>query len=142
MTCHNRRDTTIACLDKLMSQEGSDGFNLQVYLVDDCFTDGTGEAVGMRFPRVKVLQGDGELFWCGGMRLAFGEALEENFDYCLWLNDDSMLFLSAVRTMVDTSRCVKIKMAQDVIVVGAMCDAKTGELTYGGSKRHSRWRPM
>ena len=142
MTCYNRKDTTIACLDKLMSQEDIDRVSFQVYLVDDGCTDSTGEAVRNRFPKIVVLQGDGELFWCGGMRLSFSEALKQDFDYYLWLNDDSMLFPHAVRTMLDASRSVNRKIGRDVIVVGSMHDARTGMLTYSGRKRYSRWRPM
>jgi GT2 family glycosyltransferase len=76
------------------------------------------------------------------MRLAFAEALKENFDYYLWLNDDSMFFPRAVRTMLDTSRSLKKKIGQDAIVVGSLHDVQSGVLTYGGRKIHSRWRPM
>ena len=142
MTCHNRKDSTLSCIDRLMSQEGIDDVSLDLYLVDDACTDGTGEAVRNRFPRIVVLQGDGELFWCGGMRLSFGKALKEDFEYYLWLNDDSMLFPHAVRTMLDTSHSLKKKMGQDAIAVGSMCDDQSGVLTYGGRNRPNRWRPM
>ena len=45
MTCHNRRDTTVACLEALMRQEAIDDVRLQVYLVDAGSTDGTVEAI-------------------------------------------------------------------------------------------------
>lgn len=125
-----------------MSQEDIDDVILQIYLVDDGCTDGTGEAVKNRFPKIIVLQGDGKLFWCGGMRLAFGEALKKDFDYYFWLNDDSMLFTHALRNMIDTSRLLKKKIGKDVIITGSMQDPQTRLFTYGGRKRHSRWRPM
>ena len=54
MTCYNRKDTTIACLDALMEQDIMDDIHLQVYLVDDGCTDGTGEAVRNRYPSKRL----------------------------------------------------------------------------------------
>lgn len=142
MTCHDRKDTTIACLHKLMSQESLENVSVQVFLVDDGCTDRTGEAVRNCFPNVKVLKGDGSLFWCGGMRLAFGEALKKDFDYYLWLNDDSMLFSNAIQKLLDTTFSLQRKIGKDVIVAGSMQDAQTKLLTYGGSKRLSYLRPL
>jgi hypothetical protein len=36
-----------------------------------------------------VLGGDGSLFWNGGMRLAYADAMRSDFDYYLWLNGDT-----------------------------------------------------
>ena len=68
-TCHNRREKTLRALASLREQVLPDGTALQVCLVDDGSTDGTGAAVAEQFPEVKLLQGDGQLFWAGGMRL-------------------------------------------------------------------------
>lgn len=142
MTCHNRREATLRCLSKLMSQNTVESFAPQVYLVDDGCTDGTGTAVRELFPEVVVLRSEDNLFWCGGMRLAFGEALKETFDYYLWLNDDSMLYPHAVRALLDTSQFVWKKTGRDAIVVGNLQDPESGTHTYGGLKRHRFWRSM
>jgi len=141
MTCYNRKESTLACLSKIKAQENIGDINLKIHLVDDGCTDGTGEAVRTLFPDIKLLKGNGELYWGGGMRLAFREALKENYDYYLWLNDDTMLYPHAVRTIYDTSRHLKKEIGQDTILTGALRDSTTGVLTYGGSIRRRFWSP-
>jgi len=142
MTCHNRRSKTLACLDALMKQTSIDGIRVQVYLVDDGCTDGTGEAVREQYPQVNVLQGNGRLYWCGGMRAAFAEAMKGDYDYYLWLNDDTHLYPHAVYILLETSRKVQELNGRDSIIVGAVCDPDTGQPTYGGAVRLSKWRPL
>jgi GT2 family glycosyltransferase len=79
MTCFNRKEMTLEALRSLFSQKQVEDLNVTVYLVDDGSRDGTSQAVAERFPRVSILQGDGSLFWNGGMRKAFAEALTANF---------------------------------------------------------------
>jgi GT2 family glycosyltransferase len=138
MTCYNRRKTTLCCLRALFDQELPDGVRFEVYLVDDGCTDGTGEAVHRQFPGVKILEGDGSLYWCGGMRIAWAEAMKETYDYYLWLNDDTLLFDNALRTMLNTAQTVRDSTGQDGIVVGSTCDPNNGKQTYGGVRRNGK----
>lgn len=142
MTCHNRKNATLRCLHRLMNQETVEGITIRVYLVDDGCSDGTGPAVRKLYPEIVVLRSEGNLFWCGGMRLAFGEALKKGSDYYLWLNDDSMLYPNAIRALLDTSRVVFGKTGKDAIIVGNLQDAESGKHTYGGMKKHKLWRSM
>lgn len=103
MTCYNRRQKTLDCLEALRKQELLPNLVVQVYLVDDGSTDGTGEAVKAAYPGIKVLQGNGNLFWNGGMRLAFSEAMKSDYDYYLWLNDDTLLYPRAIQSLLATS---------------------------------------
>lgn len=91
MTCYNRRETTLRCLESLYAQALPEGFSFEVFLVDDGCTDGTGAAVRSAYPEVQVIQGTGDLFWCNGMRLAWDHAAKDNPDFYLWLNDDVQL---------------------------------------------------
>lgn len=134
MTCFNRRQTTLACLDELYKQE----VNFDVYLVDDGSSDGTAEAVKRKYPQVILLKGDGSLFWVGGMRLAFGEALKNKYDYYLWLNDDTFLESNALNSLLNTHKVLQQKNHSDSIVVGTIKDPKTGEPSYGGKVRSKR----
>ena len=81
LTAYSRREKTLACLAALRSQQLPPNVSLQVFLTDDASPDGTGSAVGSEFPEVIVLAGTGSLFWAGGMRLAFGEALRHEVDF-------------------------------------------------------------
>lgn len=142
LTCHNRRDKTLDCLRALFTCPLSPEVELAVYLVDDGSRDGTGAAVRAEFPAVRVIDGDGSLFWNGGMRRAFAAAIADAHDAYLWLNDDTVLYPTALQTLLNSSRSLGQKHGgrQDIIV-GATCDPESGELTYGGLTSHSRWSP-
>jgi GT2 family glycosyltransferase len=143
MTCHNRRLTTLECLASLAVSSLPWGASIETFLVDDGSTDGTAEAVRSRFPQVKIISGDGNLFWNGGMRLAFDHAMREGFDYYLWLNDDTVLYPSAVGTLLETAQRTARDANKPGIIVGSTQDAKTGKLSYGGQSRPwPRLRPV
>lgn len=135
MTCYNRRSETLSCLERLEEQEGLDGVLCRVYLVDDGSTDGTAEAVRKEFPKVIVVEGDGSLFWNGGMRRAWQEALKSEHDYYLWLNDDVVLKPNAIKMLLDTCHLVMSDEGKIGIIAAAMEDPESGELTYGGMLR-------
>jgi GT2 family glycosyltransferase len=102
-----------------------------VFLVDDGSSDGTSEAVNSNFPEVSVIQGNGNLFWNRGMHLAWKSAAKAaDFDYYLWLNDDTYLFQNALEVMLSNAKLVEDK----AIIVAATCSKETGELTYSGFK--------
>ncbi|MBN1126160.1 MAG: glycosyltransferase family 2 protein [Sedimentisphaerales bacterium] len=138
ITCHNRREKSLACLRALFDQSLPDCVGIQVYLVDDGCTDGTGDAVRKQFPGVRVLQGDGNLYWCGGMRFAWTEAMKEDYDAYLWLNDDTILLSGAFETMLATACEVRASEGHDGIIVGSCRDPKTGKHTYGGRIKRNR----
>jgi GT2 family glycosyltransferase len=129
LTCHNRRNDTLNCLKNLFKQDLPHDYDLDVYLVDDGSSDGTGVAVKDRFPKVNVIQGTGDLFWCGGMRLAWESAVKnDNYDFYLWLNDDTILYDGSVETMIFNSE----EKNHQAIICGTTASEKDGKLTYGG----------
>ncbi|MEO1299649.1 MAG: glycosyltransferase family 2 protein [Cyanobacteria bacterium J06636_16] len=128
MTCFNRREKTLDCLRQLSNQ----AVPYTVYLVDDGSSDGTAEAVRSEFPSVKVLTGTGNLFWCGGMRLAFATALESGHEYYAWLNDDTMLSEDALNRLVQTHKKLAAQGELNSIIVGSVRDPVTQQQTYGG----------
>jgi GT2 family glycosyltransferase len=140
LSCHNRREKTITCLDALFAQELPAGCRLEVFLTDDGSTDGTAAAVRERFPAVRLLAGDGTLFWNGGMRLAFGEALKGDHDFYLWLNDDTLLDSGALAALLRTHEAVRAAAGAEVIVTGTTRSPDDGRPTYGGVERRSRLR--
>ncbi|MBE0446825.1 MAG: glycosyltransferase family 2 protein [Actinobacteria bacterium] len=142
MTCHNRREETLGCLRRLFEQKLNPEVKLKVYLVDDGSIDATSEAVQASYPEVKVIKGDGSLYWGGGMRLAFAEALRNDYDYYLWLNDDTMLQPGAVGSLLSAHQSLANRGKSNSIVAGQAQDPITGALTYGGVIRPSRWWPL
>ena len=125
-----------------MSQDGIENVDLDVYLVDDGSTDGTGDAVKKNFPKVNLLKGDGTLYWNGGMRFAFAEAIKNKYDYYLWLNDDTFIYQHSLNLLVETSNSLKQKKGNSVIIVGAIKDIDTENVNYGGFVQKSKLHPL
>jgi GT2 family glycosyltransferase len=100
--------------------------------VDDGSTDGTTEAVAAMFPAVTVIRGDGSLFWCAGMRLAWQNAAVADPDFYFWLNDDTFLLPDCLATLLSVWDRSAAKGQDASIVVASCCDAVTGEHSYGG----------
>ena len=140
ITCYNRKEKTLACLDALFKNFFPDGLCLEVFLVDDGSTDGTADAVRNLFPSVHVLSGDSNLFWCRGMHKAFETALQDDNDYYLWLNDDTMLQPDALARLLECEAA--LGRNKPAIIVGSTIDADTGKLTYGGVVRTSMFKPV
>jgi GT2 family glycosyltransferase len=136
MTCFNRRDKTLACLEALRcSAEQAGGIRLSAVLVDDGSNDGTAEAVKARYPWVQVVVNEGPpLFWCRGMHLALAQAMPKGFDYYLLLNDDTMLAPDALAGLVACAVQMRLQGGKPVLVVGSTEDATTGLHTYGGER--------
>jgi GT2 family glycosyltransferase len=135
ITSFNRRESTLKSLTTLFQQRQLDGAHLSVILVDDGSTDGTQAAVMANFPEVRVLHGDGTLFWNGGMRMAFGAALPEQYDHYLLLNDDVALYDYALERLINSAHQWSAR-GTHAIVVGSTLSTDTGELSYGGFARH------
>jgi len=133
MTCHNRVQTTLACLEALFDAILPSEFVLEVFLVDDLSPDETGKIVKDKYPQINVIQGTGNLFWAKGMRLAWKEAtLHKEFDYYMWLNDDTILFKNAIQELIDVNH--KYKFINKVnITFGFCCSPKNPEVTTYGA---------
>ncbi len=135
LTCFNRKEKTLKALKNLYSAYDiiKISIGITIYLTDDGSTDGTGDAVSEKFPEVNILQGNGELYWAGGMRNSWNEALKKGYDGYLLLNDDTMVFSELFESLLDThGRCVK-QYGCAGIYIGSTRDGKTQKLTYGGS---------
>lgn len=127
LTCHNRKNKTVECLYALHAQQGLNiNYNLEVFLVDDNSTDGTAKQITVQFPKVKIINGNGNLYWNRGMYLAWKTAsAEKNFDYYLWLNDDTFLFSNALNLLL-------LAKSENNIIAGATKSINSQLVTYGG----------
>ena len=133
LTCYNRKAKTIACLTSLYNCFLPVGYSFEVYLVDDGSTDGTANTVRVHFPDVKIFMGNSNLFWAGGMRYAWKEALQSGYDAYLLLNDDVELKRDVIKSLIETHEYTVTHFAKGGIYVSSTSDKKTGMLTYGGS---------
>lgn len=84
---HNRRVWTLRFLEWFTRQSYQ---HVVVLLVDDGSTDGTADAVRSAYPTVRILEGDGTLWWSGATNMGVRVALEEGADYILTINDDAV----------------------------------------------------
>ena len=62
------------------------------------------------------------------MRKAWEDALKKNADFYLWLNDDTVLYPSALVHLLEASR----QMEHLAVICGSTCGPGTDEWTYGG----------
>ena len=129
LTVHNRKDKTLACLSALFKQQSIENYKLDVFLVDDGCTDGTAISVTTQFPSVIIIKGNGQLYWNRGMYLAWTTARKhKDYDYYLWLNDDTLLNELAIKTLLETVGVYDNKS----IIVGTTCATNSNQVTYGG----------
>ncbi len=131
MAVHNRKERTLRCLTDLYAALRNAGraTAFDVYITDDGSTDGTREAVQTRFPQVRFVEGDGNLYWCRGMIAAWKCALAEaDYDGFFWLNNDSYLYPDAFNTMFEAIE----QTDSSAIIGGAFVSETTGQSSFGG----------
>lgn len=130
MASYNRRSKTLQCLERLFGQDEINiNYTIEVFLVDDASTDGTSVSVTELYPLVNIIKGNGSLYWNRAMHKAWNEANNNpNFDYCLWLNDDTDIKSNAIAEMITCA----VAEGNRAIVCGAICSKVDNSFTYGG----------
>lgn len=109
--------------------------DFQVYLVDDGCTDGTAESVSTDYPSIRIIQGNGNLYWAGGMRLAWSTALKEhNYDAFILLNDDVKLYTNFIENFISCDKYSRATYGSAGVYSAATEDPLHKKLTYGGRK--------
>lgn len=127
----NRRELTLACLTALCAQCGVGDIEVDIFLVDDDSSDGTANAIRLHFPGIRLLHGNGTLFWNGGMRVAFAAAMRVGFDAYVLLNDDTILYGDALRRAIDCAEST-LAAGKAAIVAGSTYSTTSGKQSYGG----------
>ena len=136
LTTFNRKEKTIACLESLKQQALPMDVKIEVFLTDAGSTDATIDEVRKSFPSANIYQKDNNLFWAGGMRNSWQEALKFNFDYYLLLNDDTLLKENAISVLIaEPDNLLSV-------CIGSTLDPNTGKRSYGGRRLSSkrRWK--
>jgi GT2 family glycosyltransferase len=129
ITCFNRSEKTRCCLLNLYDQELPKNVSFEVFLCDDNSTDGTGEMLELEFPQVKVVKGNGHLYWGGGMRVAWTAAKKfSNFDAYLWLNDDTFLIPKSLKILISEYH----EIGKPAILNSPCKIPNTQSFSYGG----------
>jgi len=144
VTCFNRKDKTTKCLNCLLTSidnynrnDDGDEIQLAVYLTEDGCTDGTADAVKniCKDIELHIVQGNGQCYWAGGMRMAWRKALEDSkdWDFYLLLNDDTFMEPDCIDKLMQTHHYCIGKYGKPGIYSGITCapdDRNT--ITYGG----------
>lgn len=145
LTCHNRQAKTYKCLQSLKdalsvyNKNTKEQVEIEVYLTDDGCTDGTAEAAREIFPNenvLHILQGDGNLFWAGGMRFCWREAMKrhDEWDYYLLINDDTEMMSNLFDELLGAQKYTVEQFGQEGLISGITCAKEDPtQLTYGGS---------
>ncbi len=87
----NGLNFTKTCLKELEEQTkyAKDKLEINTIVVNDGSTDETQEWIKNNFPKVIILNGDGSLWWSGGINLGIKHAINElRSDFILWWNND------------------------------------------------------
>ena len=131
-TCFNRKEKTVRAIHDLT--RGNPEISFDFLIVDDGSKDGTKEALE-QMDHVTVLEGDGNLYYSGGMRWAIDEAKKrdgQGYDYCLLFNDDVLFYDHGIEYLVSKP--------DTFVWVGPTCDEE-GKLVYSGIVRKQKNKP-
>jgi GT2 family glycosyltransferase len=136
MACHNRRESTLQCIQSAHDAAKKADLEMRITLYDDGSHDSTAEYVSARFPDTEILTGTGSEYWAKSMSIAEASVLNtirrdnKKNPYIVWLNDDVVLDLDAFERLHDLSL-----RYPGQILVGPMRDPLSSAVTYSGLKR-------
>lgn len=132
---HDRKEITRACLERLVRLDVPAWAG--VIVVDDGSTDGTGRMIETEHPWVRLLRGDGRLWWTGAIVAGMRAAIEKGAECVIWLNDDTLPDPGALEVL-----------ARQAETSGGICGAvcrgeKDHSVAYGGGMIMNHWpRPL
>ncbi len=128
MAVYNRRELTLAAIKQLYELE-DELIKIDITVCDDLSTDGTALAISSLYPRVQIVQTKGNFYWAKSMHTADMAAFQNDYDYLVWINDDTLLIPNAFKMIL---RDYKTLQNQQSILVGALMDPITESFTYSG----------
>ncbi|QUS59311.1 glycosyltransferase family 2 protein [Synechocystis sp. PCC 7339] len=122
---YNRREITLKCLNILKGNGDLDKYH--VVVVDDGSIDGTSQAIAEKYPQIIILQGDGNLWWAGAIRMGMEYACKKGAEYIIWLNDDCFPKQGTINTLLFLCN------QNHNLMIGSQCiDPETTEPSYAG----------
>jgi len=99
----NRVEYSLKCIESIKKQNYKD---FQIIVCDDASTDGTRNIIEGKFPDVKIISGNGNLWWSGGTNKCVEEALKTAIedDYLFTLNNDTELLADTLQTLIQFTK--------------------------------------
>ena len=131
MTVFNRIDKTKRCIEDL--EKALTHIEHAYYITDDGSNDGTKSYLQSISKRISlnITDGDGQLYWNRGMFVSFEKALNEEYDYYLWVNNDTTFFENMWNTLINDLKDGLIENSLSVICGSVR--SESGNVTYGGT---------
>ena len=116
---YNRLKYTIKCIQSLNKQVNFDDLNLIV--VDDNSTDGTKDYLKKNFPKIKILSGNGSLYWGGAIFYGIEHVLKISSinDWALLVNNDVQFNIDSVLKLVKIGKINKRKALVGALTIDA-----------------------
>lgn len=131
--CYNRKGLTKRCLVQLSRQAAQfEEDTFEIYVCDDDSTDGTVEMIEKEFQWVHLLKNGGNLYWCKSMHKGMREAVKEDYDYYLMVNDDVDFAEDALKVMLQSYEMA----AKPCAIVGATKTNEKDCVSYGGRDKN------
>ena len=127
----NRAESTIRCITSV-NNEKPGNWKINIYVTDSDSSDDTAGRVA-KLPNVKsVVKGKSNWYWAKAMSETHN-AIEEDFDFQLWLYDDVQVAAGGLDLLEKIS-----KQFPASIIVGSTREFKSDQITYGGYKKVGR----
>lgn len=138
---HNRMALTAAFLSAMTEARHrlcESDLQLDAVVVDDGSSDGTEDMISTLYPWVQLLKGSGDLFWGGATAMATEHCLQQDSGWSalVLMNDDVTLAID------EFVRFIEVSSRAPGVSVGPVCDPESGDPTYSGLVRSSRWHPL
>ena len=126
LTIHNRIDLTLKCLE-LLNKNLSKHITIDVFITDSGTVDSS--IINKNFSNCVIQKISNNLYWNQGMIIAWELAINsnKNYDFFLFLNDDTFLKPRALSILINDFKSVKNK---DSIIVGST--SYKNKISYGG----------
>ncbi len=100
-TVWNQIGKTVACLTTVAAQDFA---AFETVVVDNGSNDNSAEIIIDQFPTVTLIQNENNLGFAGGYNVGLSYALDQQFDYLLLINNDTLLAPDCLSQLVKTAQ--------------------------------------
>jgi GT2 family glycosyltransferase len=109
--------------------------NYQILIIDDGSTDNSIWKIQSLYPDIQILQGDGDLLWTKSVNIGIDQAVKNNADYIITLNNDLIADKNFINALIECA-----KNNPDAII-GSKVYYVYPEICHGGGKKNLLFPP-